>query len=208
MAKLLISISLIFIVISSLSIACIPSGYARKQGPVDIENVWFQNICQGNEKVAKLHFYVQDVLSGQNKTVYEVARASITSNSPTTFGQVRVVDDLLTAEPDINSEVVGRVQGLITSADLETSALAMNLNFVFTSGQYSGSTISILGRNQIMNKERELPVVGGTGVFRFARGYAITSTHSYDVETSYGILEYTIYTTYVDGSSMRLQANM
>ncbi|KAL2254856.1 dirigent protein 21 [Sesamum indicum] len=199
---------IIFIVISSLSIACIPSGYARKQGPVDNEKAWFQNICQGNEKVAKLQFYVQDVLSGENTTVYEIARASITSNSPTAFGQVRVLDDLLTAEPDINSEVVGRVQGLITSADLETSALAINLNFVFTSGQYSGSTISILGRNQIMNKERELPVVGGTGVFRFARGYAITSTHSYNVETSYGILEYTIYVTYVDDSSMRLQANM
>ncbi|KAL0334610.1 UNVERIFIED_CONTAM: Dirigent protein 21 [Sesamum radiatum] len=206
MAKLIIS--LIFIVIFSLSTACLPSGCARKQGPVDTENAWFRNICQGTEKVAKLHFYVQDVLSGKNMTVYEVARASITSNSPTAFGQVRVLDDLLTAEPDINSEVLGRVQGLITFADLETSALAMNLNFVFTSGQYNGSTISILGRNQIMKKERELPVVGGTGVFRFARGYALTTTHSYDVETSYGILEYTIYTTYVDDSSMRLQASM
>ncbi|KAK4437663.1 Dirigent protein 21 [Sesamum alatum] len=206
MEKLIIS--LIFIVIlSSLSIA-IPRGYARKQGPVDTENAWFQNICRGKEKVAKLHFYVQDLLSGENTTVYEVARASITSNSPTAFAQVRVLDDLLTAEPDINSEVVGRVQGLITSADLETSALAMNLNFVFTSGQYSGSTISILGRNEIMNKERELPVVGGTGVFRFARGYAITSTHAYNVETSYGILEYTIYVTYIDDSSMRLPADM
>ncbi|KAI3446230.1 hypothetical protein Pfo_002895 [Paulownia fortunei] len=194
------------LVVSALFIAT-PSGYARKQGP-DAEKAWFQNVCQGNEKVAKLHFYVQDVLGGENATVYEVARASITPNSSTSFGQVRVLDDKLTAEPDFNSEEVGRIQGLITSADLETSALAMNLNFVFTSGQYNGSTISILGRNQILNKERELPVVGGTGVFRFARGYAITSTYSYDVETNYGVLEYTIHVTYVDESGIRLQANM
>lgn len=165
---------------------------------------WFENICAGTEKLAKVHFYVQDVLGGLNPTVYEVARASITANSPTAFGQVRVVDDLLTAEPGYDSEKVGRVQGLITSADLNTTALAMNMNFYFTSGAYNGSTISILGRNELMKSERELAVVGGTGVFRFARGYAITSTHSYDVDTSYGVIEYTLYVTYVDHSASPL----
>lgn len=191
------SISLILIV-SSFLIAAISI-----DGRPTSDEAWSHNICQGTETVTKLHFYVQDVLGGQNPTVYEVARASITANSPTTFGQVRVLDDLVTAEPDINSTVVGRIQGLITSGDLETSALAMNLNFYFTSGEYNGSTISILGRNPLMNKERELPVVGGTGGFRFARGYAITSTYSYDAESNYGVLEYTLYVSHYGDSSVR-----
>ncbi|KAL3814045.1 hypothetical protein ACJIZ3_015313 [Penstemon smallii] len=183
-----------------------PNTHARNLSP-DGEKKWFQNICNGKESVAKVHFYVQDVLGGENITVYEVARATISSNSPTTFGQVRVLDDLLTAEPDFNSQEIGRVQGLITSADLETFALAMNLNFVFTAGKYNGSTISILGRNQIDNEYRELPVVGGTGIFRMARGYAITNTYSYDAVTNYGVLEYTLYVTYVEDAANILLAN-
>ncbi|KAL9173771.1 hypothetical protein ABFS82_02G010900 [Erythranthe guttata] len=168
------------------------------------EEAWFRNIRGVKESLAVVHFYVQDVLGGSNPTVYEVARASITANSTTSFGQVRVLDDRMTAGPEANSATVGRLQGLITFADLETSALAMNLNFYFTSGEYNGSTLCILGRNQIMNAQREFPVVGGTGAFRFARGYALSSTYSYDVETNYGVLEYTMYVTYVNTTSASL----
>ncbi|CAI9765456.1 unnamed protein product [Fraxinus pennsylvanica] len=167
-------------------------GYANAQ-----EQVGFQNLCLGNEKTTRLQVFVQDELGGENPTVWDVARSNITSTSPTSFGQVRVLDDLLTDGPDRNSKRVGRAQGLITSADLQVSALAMNLNFVFTSGQYNGSTLCILGRNPLENQYRELAIVGGTGVFRMARGYAITSTYSYDDETSYGVLEYNIYVAYI-----------
>ncbi|CAI9765457.1 unnamed protein product [Fraxinus pennsylvanica] len=174
-----------------------PWGYANAQ-----EQVRFQNLRLGNEMTTHLQVFVQDELGGENPTVWEVARSNITSTSPTSFGQVRVVDDLMTARPDYNSERVGRLQGLITSADLQVSALAMNLNFVFTSGQYNGSTLCMLGRNPLDNQYRELAIVGGTGVFRMARGYAITNTYSYDVETSHGVLEYNIYVAYVDASSV------
>ncbi|KAK4480790.1 hypothetical protein RD792_011641 [Penstemon davidsonii] len=202
MAKLII----ILVTLISILFIAMPNTHAQKLNP-DGENKWFQNICNGKESVAKVHFYVQDLLGGENITVYEVARATITSNSPTMFGQVRVLDDLLTAEPDINSQEIVRVQGLITSADLKTSALAMNLNFVFTAGEYNRSTISILGRNQIDNDYRELPVVGGTGIFRMARGYAITNTYSYDAVTNYGVLEYTLYVTYVEDAANIFLAN-
>ncbi|XP_073128396.1 dirigent protein 22-like [Henckelia pumila] len=192
----------VILIMLSMLMVSIPNSYARKQGP-NGELEWFQNICRGDkEKVGKVLFFVQDVLCGENPTVYEVARASITSNSPTTFGQVRVLDDLVTLGPEKDSEELGRAQGTITFADLETSALSMYLNFVFTSGQYNGSTtITILGRNEIMNAQRELPVVGGTGIFRMACRYAITNTYSYDPYTNYGVLEYTLYVSYVGKSS-------
>ncbi|KAH6787991.1 hypothetical protein C2S52_007543 [Perilla frutescens var. hirtella] len=161
------------------------------------EETFLRNICRGREKLLKLHFYVQDLRIGHlNSTVFEVAKSSITANSPSAFGSVHVVDDLITAEPAFNSKALGRCQGLTTNADLATFGIAMNLNFYFSSGRFNGSTLSILGRNAVLDAQRELPVAGGTGAFRFARGYAIQTTYSIDFRTSYAVLEYNIYTTY------------
>lgn len=158
----------------------------------------FRKLLQSKEKVLKLHFFLQDALGGPNATVTEVARSDVTAASATSFGQVRILDDLITAEPDRNSKKLGRAQGMITFTGLDESALTMNLNFYFTSGEYSGSTICIVGRNPIGSTNRELPVVGGTGRFRLARGYSISNTHSYDAATNYGVLEYTVYVAYYE----------
>lgn len=160
------------------------------------ENEWVETICRGAKKpITKFHFYVHDIRTGPNATLFKVANASITDTSATGFGRVNVFDDRVTAAPDINSEEVARAQGLTTSADLQVTAFNMNLNFFITSGTFNGSTISILGRNQFADAQRELSVVGGAGAFRNARGYAVTSTYSYDVATNYSVLEYTIYVT-------------
>nr|WCZ54763.1 dirigent protein 9 [Phryma leptostachya subsp. asiatica] len=173
------------------------NGHHHIQGPKSEEEK-FKKLLQTKEKVAKLHFYLQDALGGANATVYEVARSTITANSAATFGQVRVLDDVITAEPDRNSKKLGRAQGMITFTGLDESALTMNLNFYFTSGEYCGSTLCIVGRNPINSTDRELPVVGGTGHFRMARGYSISNTHSYDPVANYGVLEYTVYVAYYD----------
>ncbi|KAL2460038.1 Dirigent protein 23 [Abeliophyllum distichum] len=91
------------------------------------EQARFQNLCRGTEKTTTLQIFIQDELGGKNKTVWEVARSSITANSPTLFGQVRVLDDLITAGPSRTSEKIGRAQGLITSADLKEPALGNEL---------------------------------------------------------------------------------
>ncbi|KAI3458404.1 hypothetical protein Pfo_015067 [Paulownia fortunei] len=168
---------------------------ANDESPKPVEE-WFQKLDHAKEIRTKLHFYFQDVLSGDKPTVWKVAESGITSTSATTFGQISMVDDLLTSGPEPDSEVVGRAQGTIGFADLNDTAIQMGLNIVFTEGKYKGSTISILGRNPIFDKDRELPIVGGTGVFRMARGIAVSNTHSFDVNTNYGVLEYTLYITH------------
>ncbi|KAL0422885.1 UNVERIFIED_CONTAM: hypothetical protein Slati_3311400 [Sesamum latifolium] len=211
MAKLLICLMLI--VISSLCMDLPSRAYARKTGPpakpdstTDEKELWIQNISyDGRQTTITIHFYVQDLLAGESKTVFEVASASITADSPSDFGQVRVLDDLVTEGPDYHSTPVARAQGLITYADLNVAALAMNMNFVFTSGIFRGSTICILGRNQIDLPEREVAVAGGTGFFRNAAGFALTKLYSYDVEKEYGVLEYTLYVT-IPGPSPRMAA--
>ncbi|KAK6139406.1 hypothetical protein DH2020_026844 [Rehmannia glutinosa] len=172
--------------------------FKHKIGIPESKEAWFRNLCHGKEKVARLRFYIQDALGGLNSTVWDVASSNITSISPSSFGRVRVIDDVITTGPHRNSMKLGRAQGLITFADLQEPALAMNINFYFNAGEYSGSSLCILGRNPILNENRELPVVGGTGAFRMSRGYSISNTYSHDPVANYDILEYIVYVTYVE----------
>ncbi|KAF4369015.1 hypothetical protein F8388_013344 [Cannabis sativa] len=66
----------------------------------------------------------------------------------------------------------------------------------FQAGKYNGSCLSILGHNSILSALREMPVVGGTGLFRFARGYALAKTYMY-MMTFYMAQQYAMYASYV-----------
>ncbi|TXG64793.1 hypothetical protein EZV62_011787 [Acer yangbiense] len=66
------------------------------------------------------------------------------------------------------------------SASQAELGLLMVFNFGFTEGMYKGSSIYILGLNSAMNPVREMSIVGGTGIFRLARGYAIAQTNWFD----------------------------
>lgn len=165
---------------------------------LDEHEAWFGNLANAKQKVARIRFYVQDVIAGGNATVWEVARANITHTSPSTFGQVVVMDDLITATPDPNSMKLGRGQGILTSMDLQVPALGMNINYFFTAGEYNGSSITIVGRNQILNGVRELPIVGGTGLFRMARGYSISRTMSFDPVKNHGVIEHNLFIAYLE----------
>nr|GMD44019.1 dirigent protein 22-like [Ipomoea batatas] len=95
--------------------------------------------------------------------------------------------------PDVSSKLVGRAQGIYTSAAFDEIGLLMVLNFAFVEGKYNGSSLSMVGRNAVVFAVREMPVVGGSGLFRFARGYAQAKTHTYDPKTGDAVVEYNVY---------------
>ncbi|KAK6135542.1 hypothetical protein DH2020_030713 [Rehmannia glutinosa] len=144
-----------------------------------MDDDWFEKVDQSKEIRTKLHFYFHDNATGEHQSVWVVAKSEITHISPTNFGLIYMVDNLMTVGPEPSSEVLGRVQGSPGFADLNNTAFALGLNFVFTEGKYKGSSICVLGRNPVLEKVREVPIVGGTGVFRMARGIAITSLFSH-----------------------------
>lgn len=151
---------------------------------------WFRNLnLAEEEKFTKLHFYIHDFVSGENQTVYNVAESAITSDSVSYFGRVQVVDHLITVGPEIDSEKVGRVQGIHVMADLHEAAISVNWNFLFN----DGSTITVLGRLVAFAKEGELSIVGGTGEYLMARGVAFKRTLVMDSDTLNSIMEYTMY---------------
>lgn len=150
-------------------------------------------IVDGAETETHLHFYFHDIPSGTNPTAVRVAAASSTSTSSTGFGAMVMMDDPLTAEPDLSSALVGRAQGIYALASRDESGhLLMAMNLVFMDKENNGSTLAVLGRNSVFDAIREMPVVGGSGKFRYARGYIHAKSVTFDQTTGNAVVEYNV----------------
>ncbi|KAG2315657.1 hypothetical protein Bca52824_018779 [Brassica carinata] len=104
-----------------------------------------------------------------------------------------MMDDPLTTDVPKNSTVVGHAQGIYAGAVQGEIGYLMVLNFAFRTGKYNGSTIAVLGRNMPYSKVREMPVVGGSGMFRFASGYVEARTKLFDFKSGVATVEYNCY---------------
>ncbi|PWA93282.1 plant disease resistance response protein [Artemisia annua] len=178
-------------ILCSMMLLAIPLVHSIDQDPLAVEE-WFKNLQTMTQKTTHLHFYLHDQVSGNSPTALRVAQSSITSTSPTSFGFIAMADDKLTSGPEPNSTVVGQAQGIYGSACLEEAALLMTMNLVFNWPQYNGSTLSLLGRNAPYHPYREMPIVGGSGVFRMAKGIATAKTYEFNTTSGDAIVEYNV----------------
>ncbi|KAK8303970.1 hypothetical protein V6Z11_D04G188400 [Gossypium hirsutum] len=103
------------------------------------------------ERLSHLHFYFHDVISGKNATAIRVAAEAPLTNrsSPLIFGDVYVVDDPLTIEPDVNSKMVGKAQGSYVVVSQAELSLLMVLNFAFTEDQEVRNSRLDKGKNKV-----------------------------------------------------------
>ncbi|KAI3992296.1 hypothetical protein MKX01_030017 [Papaver californicum] len=147
------------------------------------------------EKLSHFHMYWHDVVAGPKPTAVVVAQAPTTSKSNNYFGGIVMIDDALKEGPELSSKLIGRAQGFYALSGIHEAATLVNMNFAFMVGKYNGSTISIMGRDKPMSSEvnREMPIVGGSGLFRFARGYVQPRTHSMNLTSGDTTIEYNIY---------------
>ncbi|XP_023921782.1 dirigent protein 22 [Quercus suber] len=178
MASVLTFFSL-YLMLFSTSFTII-NGVFSEQSPMAI-------LTKHMEKLTRLHFYFHDTLDGTNPTAIR-----ITGPANRSFSTTFITDDPLTEGPEASSKLVGRAQGIYAFASQHDSALLMVMNFAFLEGKYNGSALSILGRNPFLNKVREMPIVGGSGVFRYARGYALAKTVSFTPKTGDAVVEYNV----------------
>ncbi|KAL9271919.1 Dirigent protein 20-like protein [Drosera capensis] len=140
------------------------------------------------QKLTKFTVYWHDIISGRNPTSIPIITPR--TNSTSFFGLVRMIDNPLTSSPSLRSTLLGRAQGFYASASKEEVALLMSMNFVFKSGKYDGSTITVMGRNEVFRDVREMAVIGGTGKFRFATGWVQARTKRLDFKTGDAVVEY------------------
>ncbi|XP_027351806.1 dirigent protein 22-like [Abrus precatorius] len=182
--KTLISIFIVTLLFSSL-VTAKSSRFYRSIPPT--------SLGLQKEKLSHLHFFFHDIVSGPKPTAVKVAEAHMTNTSSTFFGLMVMTDDPLTVGPEPGSKLVGKAQGIYGSAAQDELGLLMVMNLAFMEGKYNGSTLSLLGRNAVFSAVREMPIVGGSGAFRFARGYAQAKTHTVDLKTGDAVVEYNVY---------------
>ncbi|KAI3845878.1 hypothetical protein MKX03_018550 [Papaver bracteatum] len=146
------------------------------------------------EKLSHFRVYWHDIVGGRNPTSIQVAKAASTDKSATGFGAVSMIDDPLTEGLKLSSKLVGRGQGFYAYAGTNELVALINMNFAFLVGKYNG--------NEVLSEVREMPIVGGSGLFRFAtmlklglRNWILKPYYAkkLDSKTGDSTVEYNIY---------------
>ncbi|GAB2293444.1 Dirigent protein 9 [Dionaea muscipula] len=108
------------------------------------------------------------------------------------FGSITVIDDQLTEGQELDSAVVGEAQGfyLASSLDGQSHTMAFTAIFHGSSDQQdvAADTISFLGVHRTASPESQIAVIGGTGKYENAKGYAtIVTLPQVDQHTTDGV---------------------
>ncbi|TVU26145.1 hypothetical protein EJB05_28681, partial [Eragrostis curvula] len=172
--------------------------------------LWLSSAADDAAGFTTFKVYFHDVVGGPSPTAIRIAQAASSNTSSTAFGAVVAIDDPLTTGPQRagtgTSTEVGRAQGTYTFADQKTFGLLMTMNFVFTAGEHNGSSLAILGRNEVLSDIREMSIVGGSGKFRMARGYVQAHTIDSGATNGETVVQYTVNVVTTNASEQGGQA--
>ncbi|CAH2060237.1 unnamed protein product [Thlaspi arvense] len=91
------------------------------------------------------------------------------------FGTMTVIDDELTEGHELGSGLLGKAQGYYVASAIDGTSQTMAFTAMFESGGYEDS-ISFFGVHRTAASESHLGVMGGTGKYVNARGFAIVKT--------------------------------
>lgn len=106
------------------------------------------------------------------------------------FGTPTVIDDELTEGHELGSAVIGRAQGFYLASSLDGGSHTMMLTVLLHGGDQhqQEDTISFFGVHRTASPVSHIAVVGGTGEYENAKGYAtIESLHMGDQHTTDGV---------------------
>lgn len=113
------------------------------------------------------------------------------------FGAITVIDDELTEGHELGASVIGKAQGSYLASSLDGSSQTMAFSAIF--GDEEEDTISFFGVHRTASHESGIAVVGGTGKYDNAEGYATIETlHLTNQHTTDGVeavLQFTVYLT-------------
>jgi hypothetical protein len=149
-----------------------------------------------------LHFFLHDVVAGSNPTAVQIIKGPASGSSAIpgmAFGDTSVIDDALTETESATSAAVGRAQGYYIMSSQSGAVLMVCVNLLLTTGDYNGSTLAVIGRDDVAAATRELSVVGGTGKFRMATGYVLWRTNSSSGPDA--TMELDVYVTSLNGTA-------
>ncbi|XP_066335328.1 dirigent protein 1-like [Miscanthus floridulus] len=174
----------------------------------------------GSGATTHLHFFMHDDYTGPHPTAMRVVsgrslllptassdddvganndsatagstRSSLLLSSPRQFGDVVVLNNALTEGPGGDSARVGTAQGFAVRVSEGGIVSHLTMHMVLEAGEHRGSSVTANGRIDMDAKVRESVIVGGTGKFRFARGYMLTRNYDYDLARG-GVVQIDVY---------------
>ncbi|KAH1045750.1 hypothetical protein J1N35_036534 [Gossypium stocksii] len=95
------------------------------------------------------------------------------------FGTITVIDDQLTEAHELGSTILGKAQGFYLASSLDGSSQTIALTVLLHGGEHDHEiedTISFFGVHRTVSPESQITVIGGTGKYENARGYATVET--------------------------------
>ncbi|CAK9157991.1 unnamed protein product [Ilex paraguariensis] len=140
-------------------------------------------------KETNMTLYFQDVSAGPNATAVPITGIPGHLWTFASFGTVYCTDDPMTESIEQSSAQVARGQGIYVTSALDGSTTHVLISIVFTNAKFNGSTLEIQGASQQFEKMREVAVVGGTGKFRYAKGFATLMTVYLDTTIAYAVIQ-------------------
>ncbi|KAK9940355.1 hypothetical protein M0R45_017021 [Rubus argutus] len=115
------------------------------------------------------------------------------------FGTLTVFDDELTEGHELGSGLLGKAQGFYVASSEDGSSQTIAFTAMFESGGYADS-LTFFGVHRVAASESHLAVMGGTGKYLNAKGYALVKTingvnqpNTDGVDT---VLQFTVYLSY------------
>lgn len=116
------------------------------------------------------------------------------------FGSITVVDNEITEGHELGSSILGRAQGfyLTSSSDGTSHTLALTTLFHGEHGHEVDDTISFFGIHRTATPISHIAIIGGTGKYENAKGYATIETMPHvDQHTTDGLETITHFTVYI-----------
>ncbi|KAI9156451.1 hypothetical protein LWI28_006765 [Acer negundo] len=148
-----------------------------------------------------------NVVNGNNNNQPFVSAGQLPSGSSLQelmFGSITVIDDELTEGHELGSGVVGRAQGFYLASSLDGTSQTLALTALLHNGNehdhdHIVDSISFFGVHRTASPHSHIAVVGGTGKYENAKGYAmVESLHQEDQHTTDGvdtIAKFSVYIT-------------
>ncbi|KAL5986101.1 hypothetical protein ACLOJK_028091 [Asimina triloba] len=114
------------------------------------------------------------------------------------FGTTTVIDDELTEGHELGSAVIGKAQGFYVASSEDGTSQTLAFAAIFEgSGGHHEDSLSFFGVHRTASPESQVAVIGGTGKYANAKGYAAIQTlHPQDQHTTDGVetlLQFSVY---------------
>ncbi|WCJ19498.1 Disease resistance-responsive (dirigent-like protein) family protein [Euphorbia peplus] len=141
-----------------------------------------------------------NVVNGNNQPFVTAGQLPPGSIQKVMFGSITVIDDELTEGHELGSAVLGKAQGFYLASSLDGTSHTMAFTMLLHGGDnHIDDTISFFGVHRTASHESQIAVVGGTGKYEDAKGYATVETlPQVDQHTTDGVdtvMHFTVYLT-------------